>query len=143
MCHITRLALLPAALLAFAMRGAAAEGIDGWQPVSEQQLDQCRGGFDFGNGLLVSLDVERLISINGNVVSSNRLNIDEMARLTTAQAEAAQAAMAGQVIQNSASGQLIRSQTTISTTVNSLSLLKTLNFEGSLRDALIVPVAPR
>ena len=40
------------------------------------------------------------------------------------------------LIQNSVNDQAIRSQTTISTTVNNLALLKALNFESSLRDAL-------
>lgn len=137
------LAHLLAAMLAVPA-AARADGLDAdWVPVSAQRLEACRGGFELGNGLVAALNVERLVSINGNLVSSSRLNLDEMSRLSAAQAQAAQAAMAGQVIQNSASGQLIRSQTTITTTVNSLSLLKTLNFEGSLRDALSAAAGPR
>jgi hypothetical protein len=45
---------------------------DDWQPVSAAQLDEARGGFELGNGLQVSLGVERLVSINGGVVASSR-----------------------------------------------------------------------
>ncbi|HEU4375107.1 MAG TPA: hypothetical protein VFS02_16550, partial [Telluria sp.] len=42
----------------------------------------------------------------------------------------------GVVIQNTLNDQLIRSETVISSTVNSASLLKSLNFQASLSDAL-------
>ena len=139
---------------------------DDWVAVDDSRLDAARGGMDGGNGLVFSLGVERLVSINGNVVASSNFSIpdvgkavagdsplggDAVAALTLVQNGAGNvfdAALAGQgvgalVIQNSASDQLIRSQTTISTVVNSLSLLKSLNFEGGLRDALSNAVRPK
>lgn len=132
---------------------------DDWQPVSDARLEAARGGVDLGNGLILSLGVERLVSINGNVLASSNFSIADVSRPGTAQARAAGEALAAVtlvqngggnlaqvlptpqgvsalIIQNSANDQLIRSQTTISTAVTSLSLLKQLNFEGSLRDAL-------
>jgi hypothetical protein len=138
---------------------------DDWVAVDDSRLAAARGGLDAGNGLILSLGVERLVSINGNVVASSNFVISdlgkvaagatlpagEVAALTLVQngagnvfdaAQAAQGA-AALVIQNSASDQLIRSQTTISAAVNSLSLLKGLNFEGGLRDALSNAVRPK
>lgn len=144
---------------------AVADPADGWLALPDNTLEQARGGFDLGNGLLVSLGVERLVSINGNLVASSNFSIADVTKLSGAEAVRAGAALAALtlvqngpgnvflpggmdqagalVIQNSANDQLIRSQTTISTTVNSLSLLKTLQFEGALRDALSNVVGPK
>ncbi len=144
---------------------AMADPADGWLPLPDHALELARGGFDLGNGLLVSLGVERLVSINGNLVASSNFSIADVTKLSGAEALRAGAALAALtlvqngpgnvflpggmdqagalVIQNSANDQLIRSQTTISTTVNSLSLLKTLQFEGALRDALSNVVGPK
>jgi hypothetical protein len=143
----------------------ARDPTDDWLAVDDSRLDEARGGWDAGNGLVLSLGVERLISINGNVVANSNFSIADVARLAAGDGRLAGDAAAltlvqngagnvfepqlgGQaigalVIQNSASDQLIRSQTTISTVVNSLSLLKDLNFEGGLRDALSYAVRPK
>jgi hypothetical protein len=138
---------------------AAADPFDDAVPVADAALDTARGGFDTGNGLLMSLGVERLVSINGAIVASSNFSISDVTKVSAAEAQQASDAVAAVtlvqnggnnvfqqdgtlpalgalVIQNSANDQLIRSQTTISTTVNSLSLLKSLNFASSLRDAL-------
>lgn len=130
-----------------------------WAAVSEETLDTVRGGFDAGNGLILSLGVERLVSINGNLVASSNFSISDLTKLSADEARVASAALsavtlvqngagnsyqpdlaarplAALVIQNSVNDQAIRSQTTINTTVNSLSLLKSLNLESGLRDAL-------
>jgi len=155
-----RLLLLLATLAAAASR-AADDPTAGWSVASDDRLDQTRGGFETGEGLLLALGVERLVSINGEMVASSKVNISDVSKLSPDQAAALAAvtlvqngsgnvfAPGGQlpagalVIQNSASGQLIRSQTTINATVNSLSLLKSLNFEASLRSALGSAVGPR
>lgn len=135
-----------------------------WLAVSDSRLDQARGGFEAGNGLQLSLGVERLVSINGNLVASSNFSIADVTKMSAAEARMASDAlsavtvqngagnmlqpdlalqgMGGLLIQNSLNDQMIRSQTTISTTVNSLSMLKNLNFEGSLRDALSSAVHP-
>ncbi len=144
----------------------ARDPADDWVAVDDSRLADARGGLDAGNGLILSLGVERLVSINGNVVASSNFSISDVGKLAAGDSrlpgEAVAAltlvqngagnvfapALTGQaagalVIQNSASDQLIRSQTTISTVVNSLSLLKNLNFEGGLRDALSNAVRPK
>lgn len=48
----------------------------------------------------------------------------------------------GVVIQNSLNDQLIRTHTVICSSVNSMALLKTLNFQGSMSDALARTAGP-
>ncbi|MBB3221170.1 hypothetical protein [Pseudoduganella umbonata] len=150
-------------LLLLSLPGApaalAGEVPGGWGAVDETVLANARGGFDAGNGLLVSLSVDRLLSMNGNVVASSQLAVPDVAKAAasgaglssfhTAQAGAGNALaivnqpLAGLVLQNSASDQLIRAQTTIDATVNSLGVLKDMNFSDSLRQALSTSIAPR
>lgn len=140
--------LLLAALASTAARAGEDPTAD-WPIASDEQLDHARGGFETGTGVLVSLGVERLVSINGEIVASSKVNISDVSKLSPALALTVVQNGAGNVvapdtalsagtlvIQNSLSDQLIRSQTTINATVNSLSLLKSLNFEASLRSAL-------
>jgi hypothetical protein len=157
--------------LALAACGAQAaaetvEPADDWVPVNEDQLEQMRGGFDLPTGLSVSLGIERLVSINGNVVARTSFNISSLNQLSGEQLQQTREALSsvkliqngsdniyhaadtsgaigGVVIQNTLNDQLIRSQTVISSTVNSASLLKTLNFQGSLSDALTRAVGGR
>ncbi|WP_348697494.1 hypothetical protein [Duganella fentianensis] len=139
---------------------SAASLPDDWRPVSTAQLDQARGGFELANGLQVSLGVERLVSINGGVVASSRFGYADVTKLSAAEISEASMALAGirvqdggairlpdnpgaLLIQNSLNDQAIRSQTTISTTVSNLAMLKSLNFEGVLRAALSAAVGPK
>ena len=149
------------ALAACGAQAAAATAgpADDWTAVGEEQLDQMRGGFSTPAGLQLSLGIERLVSINGNIVSRTSFDIANLNHLSAEQlqqtrdalssikliqngsdniyqAGAAPGAIGGLVIQNTLNDQLIRSQTVISSTVNSASLLKSLNFQGSLSDAL-------
>jgi hypothetical protein len=133
--------------------------------VAESVLDQSRGGFTLDTGLQLTLGIEREVSINGNVVSRTSLRLTDLSRLSVEQARQTsealsavklvqngsdniyQAAMSGQtlggtVIQNSLNDQLIRTHTVIHSSVNSMALLKTLNFQGSLGDAIARGVGP-
>ena len=153
---------LPACLLWLAGLGApalAAGVADDWTPVAEAALDEARGGFELGGGLVMSLGIERMASGNGNVVSSSSFSIADVSRLGSREAALAGDAAAalnllqngagntfmagpmaqtaaGTVIQNSLNDQVLRTQTVINTSVNSLELLKMINFEDSLRNAL-------
>jgi len=128
-------------LLVLALPAMAQGPPEGWTPAPEAQLEQARGGFETGNGLLVALGVERMVEVNGVVVARNRVELADVGRL----ADSAQArdALAPLLVQNNANGQLIRSLTTIDLTVNALSTLKGLNLEGNLRQALSSAVVPR
>ncbi|MGK5052120.1 hypothetical protein [Janthinobacterium sp. RB2P8] len=131
----------------------------GWTAVSEETLEQARGGFDMPGGLSLSLGIERLVSINGNVVSSVAFTIADVTHLSVEEASLARTAiasmnvlqngagnvfspgpmaqtMAATVIQNSLNDQVLRTQTIISSSVNSLALLKLANFQDTLQNAL-------
>jgi len=156
--------ILAGALLACAavsQAGAEASIVDDWIAVDDSELEQARGGYAVGGGLMLSLGVERLVSINGSVVASTHFSIADMTQLSAAEAAMASDALAAVVvqngvgnlaeplsaqglgalvIQNSVNDQAIRSQTTINTTVSNLALLRAVNFESGLRDALSAAV---
>lgn len=116
-------------------------GPPGWTPVPEAQLEQARGGYETGQGLLVALGVQRMVEVNGVLVAQQRMDVADLARLGSM--PEAQAALAPLLVQNNANGQLIRSLTTIDLTVNALATLKSLNLEGNLRQALSNVIVPR
>lgn len=156
--------LLTGALLACAavsQAGAEASAVDDWIAVDDSQLEQARAGYALPGGLMLSLGVERLVSINGSVVASTHFSIADMTQLSAAEAAMASDALAtvvvqngignlaeplsaqglgALVIQNSANDQAIRSQTTINTTVSNLVMLRAVHFESGLRDALSAAV---
>lgn len=136
-----------------------------WQPVSAETLDASRGGFTTPSGLELSLGIDRLVTINGNVVAHTMLQLGDISavkgdpntavRDTLAVGKIIQngpnnfymgsldQTVAGTVVQNTLNDQVIRSQTTITSTINSLSLLKDLNFQTTLRDAAISAIGPK
>lgn len=146
--------------------GAGLPGAD-WVPVPDAALEQARGGFDNGSGLMVSLGIDRLVTVNGSVVASSQFSIADLSRMSGSEALQASAALApsqlvqngvnnivtdplmapqalsAMFIQNSLNDQLIRSQTTINASVNTLDVMKGMNFEGGLRQALAAVLTPR
>lgn len=130
-----------------------------WQPVGDTTLDSCRGGFTTPTGLILSIGIERIISINGDVVSHTMLQTGDLSTATGEHNSAARQdialgsitqvgpnntyrsaldqTIAGTFVQNTLNNQSIRSQTIINSTVNSASLLKDLNFQSTLRDSII------
>lgn len=131
-----------------------------WKAVSDEQLDAMRGGFDFGNGLLASFGIDRVVYINGNLVAQSSVNIPNIAGMTAVQASAlatvtgnvsvvqngvgnsfAPAMLdrttAAMVIQNSLNNQDIKSLTTINASVNNLGQFSSSRLAESLQSALI------
>ena len=136
----------------------------GWIAVDKARLAQIRGGFVTPSGLIVSLGIERSISMNGNMVAQTSLHINDVRALTSADAAALKNALqpmvvqrgsgnllpsavdqlpAGTFIQNSLNDQTISTSTVISSTLNSGGLLKEMNFMSSVRDANIGAMSPR
>jgi hypothetical protein len=128
--------------------------------VSHENLDNMRGGFDTGSGLSVSFGIVRTVTINGDLVNRTAFNLPDVARITAEQARMASAAIAdagivqngaanfvdaglksqlagGTLIQNSLNDQAIQTLTIINTGVNSAGLLKAMNTQAALNDALI------
>ena len=164
-------AALPAALpatLPTTLPAAASPAL--WHAVDGATLDTLRGGFIGAHGLAVSLGVERLVSINGEVVARTSFHLTDLASLSVDQARQTSAALSGvkliqngseniyravladgalsgntlggTVIQNTLSDQQIESRTVINSSVNSLGLLKTINFNGSVSDAIMRGAGP-
>ena len=144
----------------------ARETPPGWTAVDDGALERLRGGFTTAAGLDVSLGIERLVAINGELVSRTSFQIDdlgkidaELARQTGAAlsevkliqngrdnmmlAGFSSATLAGTVIQNTLNDQQIASQTVINASVNSAGLLNTMNFHGNVTDAIARAVVPR
>lgn len=134
---------------------------DLWQTVSDHQLDDLRGGFDFGAGVVVSFGISRVVYVNDQLITATGFQIGDVSRLSPAQANVlAQqlASMTGQAvqrgpgnmvdptalavpfatyIQNTLNNQSIRVETVIQAATNGMSVLKDLNFQSVINDALI------
>lgn len=142
---------------AIAGQASAPDGFDAATPVAASELDRLRGGFTTEGGLQFTLGIERVTAINGDIVARSSMALSHgggassmpEARATVAQLDLIQngggnamlapissGSLGGTLIQNSLSGQHIAHQTTITAAVNSSALLKSLNFQGSLGDAL-------
>jgi hypothetical protein len=129
-----------------------------WSPVSQETLDETRGGFDIGNGLVASFGIDRAVYVNGNLVTSTSFNIPDIAHITPTQATAMATALntvsvtqigpnnaidpsalgqmsGGTVIQNTLNNQSIQSITTLNTSVNSLNAFRQANFQNSLQQS--------
>lgn len=128
-------------------------------PVAAEELDELRGGFEIAGGLSLSLGIERVVSVNGEILARTSIAIPDLAAMTGDQARLAQNALGAAqliqiggnnyaaadlnlpngatLIQNTLNGQDIRTATTITSTVNSMSLLKDMNFQSTIRDAVV------
>ena len=157
------LALLVSATLAAPRAEADEQGVAQWTPVSEARLDAARGGFDLGAGLIASLGLDRVVYVNGALVTSTHLQIPDVAQITPAQASALSAAIntaavvqvgpgntvdpaalgqnaAATVVQNTLDNQRIAAMTTLNVSVNTLSAFRSLNLGQSLQAALANPL---
>ncbi|WP_201314210.1 hypothetical protein [Dyella sp. EPa41] len=147
------------AALAHVVSGIPTSGdLADWTPVSPETLDEARGGYDLGNGLMASFGIDRAVYVNGNLVTSTSFNVPDIGHMTPAQATAMQTALntvtvtqvgpnntfdpssIGQnagatVIQNTLNGQHIQSITTINTSVNTLNAFRQANFQDALQQA--------
>ena len=129
------------------------------KPVGPASLDAARGGFEVAGGLSLSLGIERVVSVNGEILARTTIAIPDLSAMTAEQARMTQDALGAArmiqiggnnfaatdlnlpngatLVQNTLSGQDIRTATTISSTVNSMSLLKDINFQSTIRDAVV------
>jgi hypothetical protein len=129
-----------------------------WLAASNRTLDQMRGGFDLGAGLVVSFGISRSVFINGQLATSTSFQVGDMSKLSAAQAEVITQQMASQAqvvqngpgnsvdagaigplatyIQNTLSNQTIRNQTVIQVTSNGLSLVKNMNLQATITDSI-------
>jgi hypothetical protein len=124
----------------------------GWRPLDAQRLDALRGGLVLPTGLVVSFGFERQAWVNGELVSSLRIHVPDVAGMTDVQArelaqlqrtqlvqvgagnvhDAVAAAGAGLVLQNSLDGAQIRVLTTIDAGTSALGVVQAMNFGDAL-----------
>ena len=164
--HAFHLGLRACAACLLAATAQASAAPDGWVAVDAATLDGLRGGFTTVTGLAVSLGIERLVSINGTVVSRTSFQVVDIGRIDAEQARQTSPTLssvkliqnggdnmmlsgfssemlAGTVIQNTLNNQRIDSRTTINASVNSIAFLKSMNFNGNVSDAIARAVVPR
>lgn len=156
-----------AILAYFSDRADAGQPADSnlWRTVSNSTLDKLRGGFDIGAGLQVSFGITRTVYINGALITETTLSLGELSQLTPAQAAQLNGQIAGlnlvqvgtgnsvpsavanlgagTVIQNTLNNQQINVQTLINASSNGLGIVRSMNAQGTIDDALARAIAPR
>jgi hypothetical protein len=157
--------LASAAAASHGWADAPVAGFDATQPVEPAALDELRGGFEMPGGLVVSLGIDRIVTINGNVVERSQLNLGDLGTLTsgmskvsadtanqvrliqngigTANLALGRDVLGGTIIQNSLNDQLINNQTIINASVNARGMLQNMNFQSTLNNALNTAVTGR
>lgn len=131
-----------------------------WAPVSDQTLDDLRGGFDVNQALTVSFGIVRSVTINGDLVTQTSFNLPDITKISAEQVRIASLAIAetgvvqngvgniltngvrselptSTIIQNTLNDQTIETLTIINAGVNSLGLLQSINTQNTLKDALL------
>lgn len=153
------LATLLAGACGAAAAAAGADGPEGWAAVDADTLDEARGGFEVAGGLNLSLGIERVVSVNGEIMSRTNVAIGDVATMNADQLAQARDALGSArliqvggnnlvapdlglgngatLVQNTLNDQTIQTYTTISSTVNSMALIKDLNFHSTIRDAIV------
>jgi hypothetical protein len=167
MRHALYVPLLLSLSLSFSKQAAGAEPepFEVARAVDSATLERARGGFIGPDGLIVTLGLERLVTLNGNVIERSRIDLGDLGKLMRGEAQMAPEALGqlrliqngsvrtlagagpgllgGTLIQNTLNDQTIGNQTAINATVNTAGMLRALNFGTSLNNALTTAVAPR
>ena len=137
-----------------------------WLAASDESLSRIRGGFDLGSGLVVSFGISRAVYVNGQLSTSTLFQVSDLNRLNATQTatfsqlagtkalvvsngpgnalEAAAATVPfATYIQNTLNNQTIRNETVIQASSNGLGLIKNLNLQQSISDAITRAVGQR
>ncbi|MEJ8855270.1 hypothetical protein WKW79_11860 [Variovorax robiniae] len=150
--------LVCAALMANATGEDPDEQSEVWMAVSDNKLDDLRGGFDLGSGLLVSFGITRAVYVNGDLVTQTTLDFGNLTNLTPAQAAQLNTQLrtlnlvqigpgnvvdpsinlgaGGTIVQNTLNDQHINNQTIINASSNSMGTMKALNSMATISDAV-------
>jgi hypothetical protein len=134
---------------------ATAEGLGShWVPISTERLDRMRGGYRLPTGLEISFGIERVVFVDGQLVSVSRLTIADVSRISPEQAQVlsdlerttvvqvgganVSAAVGGHglVVQNSIDGRAIQVSTTLDIGVGTLGVFQQWNASSALQSAL-------
>jgi len=105
--------------------------------VGPAELDNARGGFTTASGIAVSLGIERIVTVDGQVVARSELRLGDLGRLVAGQAApVAPAGGLSTVVQNSLNGRAIGTATIIHASVAAQGLLQTMHFQSTLANAI-------
>lgn len=136
----------------------SAAGFAADNAVAPAALDELRGGFIDTNGLAVSLGIDRIVTVNGNVAATSSINFGDLGSLAagrsvlstdaanqlsllqngngTLNVQFGPSAFGGTVIQNSLNNQLINNATIINASVDARGMLQAMNFGQTLSNAI-------
>jgi len=150
---------------------AAADGsVVSWQVAPAGTLEEMRGAFDFASGLHLAIGVERSVYMNGELVARTSSTLGDLPGPSTGAAgtpgvavnadalggsialirqgagntgqfDALLPGTAATLIQNSLNDRAIAVVTTIDAATNSMQLLRSLNLQAALKDAVNLPLA--
>jgi hypothetical protein len=167
MCQAARICLVlaGAAIACQSLAGPAESPFSSDKAVAPAALDGYRGGFTTDTGLAVTLGIERIVTINGDVASRSQLDFGNLGQLTSGQAALSADAtrqlgliqhgaadlnvqlgpgvLGGTFIQNSLNNQLINNATIINASVEARGMLQNMNFQSTLSNALNTAVTGR
>lgn len=126
--------------------------------VSAARLDDVRGGFVTASGLQLSFGIERAVYLNGNLVTTTSLQLNELGKISGTQglpvsaelnralvqngpgntfvSNAVSAATLGNVIQNTLDNQKIQTITRIDAAVSAATVLRGIDLQSSMRGAI-------
>jgi hypothetical protein len=112
-----------------------------WERASDSELDLLRGGFMLPNGMSIDFSIQRIISLNNEVILSSfsqlPSNITLIQNGDFSQAPALGMAGLGTVIQNNLDNQTIKSLTNIDLTVSNIKSMQ-LNSGAMVFNSLIM-----
>lgn len=129
-----------------------------WRAIAHERLGAMRGGFQLPGGVVLSFGVERAVWVNGALVASTRLQINDIALMTPDQAAQLQAFQQGLgvqvgegnvlvapgngalVIQNTRDNQAIRALTTLSLDVGTLGTFQQVNAFDTVQAAVVAGI---
>jgi len=129
-------------VLADAMPDIADHPFAHWERASDSELDQLRGGFVLPNGVTIDFSLERIISLNGAVVSSSFFelpgNVTLIQNGNIIQDPGLSMSGLGTVIQNNLDNQTISALTQLNLTVSNIREMN-LNAGGAIVNNLVLP----
>lgn len=170
--RLSRTCLLAASVAAWPVMGLADGDVPTLTPMqpifasarrlSDDALDDMRGGFEAPGGLSVSFGIERVVYVNGELASVTTLNVGDLASATAGIAPIVTTNASGSavivqngagnfvdigalsgnngyatIIQNSLDGQNLQTVTTIDARVNAMQLLRGELLTRSVADAIV------
>jgi hypothetical protein len=125
--------------------------------VANDRLEDIRGGFEIPANLHAGMKLERLVYLNGDLLTKVTADIPDIAHMTVDQANALKDAAgaiviqngpsnafnlmdlgpASTVIQNTLNDQHVLALTTVSISVNTLGAMREIKFQDGLRDQFV------